>query len=1045
MTVVPGQPADAQKPAVIGKPVTLLTQEIRFAATLTGGVSLAVWMGGIARELDILVHASDDRIEGRRSAPDPVQNAYRKLLDILDVTVCLDVLSGTSAGGINAGLLGLVNAQRKDLSSLRDIWLKAGSLATLLRDPNQSAPPSLLQGDGQLLCQLSNGIRGILGHTSGAPDPRPTDVFITTTLLSPELSRFTDDYGTSIDDADHHGLFHFRTQHLNSPDVVSALSLAARSSASFPGAFEPAFLPCGPNGTDSTHPDMDAYSTITAPHWAADGGLLINRPIGPLLDTIFDRAADREVRRALLYVVPTSGPPPQAAPDEPAKPLGLAGALLKDLAATQDQSIAADLTAIREHNDRVGSRLDTRLQLAALGARLSPPGLTDTTTWSAYRARQGESLAEPIATEIIRRLRAEPGLRPEWSAQDACGNDLHTALLAGAIAVITKDWPTGDPASGDEPGQTPSAAAQAASLGRPAFNAGKAVVLDLLRAGFTLAAQPDDRNDLAAAVANVHQAQGDMDMPDVTTVVRAAIKDPTQPTLEAATATITRAVTGAGDDHLEATLTASWKTLANAACAVAPTLRRLAAAAPLVPAARDGSWAQLRADARQQISTYLDYLGVDAQGATADSEAALLRVLDLIVSERALSPAGHRVDQRVELIQISADTRNELTAGSRQTAQTKLTGLQLHHFGAFYKASWRANDWMWGRLDGAGWLVHILLDPRRILSVCETAQPPVADGAEAFLATLEGAFGALGGDGAMGATRTELLQDLAFLNDAAAVIPGSLPRLSLAVAAALQLHIAKEELRSVEAQIRNGEDPISADERRWLGEYSAAGGQDAHIPKLLARCPVPDETLGAERDRATPLFLQTATKSAAVATSALTGFNKPPASLAPVFAIARTITRTAWVATDRTHGNRRMSLLAGVLLIILGIAALVSHSLLLGIPGLAALGAGMLVVAIATWRSVPRVVGAILALALVVLAAAPWLPWLNDHLRTWLQVTVIPFLFRDKWAWPIVFLLLLLPAVTSIIRLATHRPGPKERKPPPARQIPPAPKAAGGA
>lgn len=1003
-------------PALTGKPVTLLTQEIRFAATLTGGVSLAVWMGGIARELDLLVHASDDRIQGRQDSPDPVQHLYRRLLEILDTTVSVDVLSGTSAGGINAALLGLVNAQRKDLSTLRDIWLRAGSLATLLRDPDQSAPPSLLQGDGQLLSQLSAGIRGILGQSAGAGKPRPTDVFITTTLLSPELSRFTDDYGTSIDDANHHGLFHFDTQDLNHQDIVTALSLAARSSASFPGAFEPAFLPCGARDTDSTHPDMSPYSTMTAPHWAADGGLLINRPIGPLLETVFERPADREVRRALLYIVPTSGPEPKLTPDEQAKPLGLAGSLLKDLAATQDQSIAADLTAIRKHNDRVDSRLDTRLQLAALGARLTSGGLTDASTWSAYRARQGQSLAEPIATEIIRRLRAEPGLRPEWAAEDACGNDLHRRLLAKAITAITKDWPTG---GGDA---AATAAGRAAQLGRPAWNAGKAVVLDLLRAGFALATNHDERTALAGAVSKVHETPGAMVAPDLMSLVRETIKDPVQPTLEAAAETIARTVTGSQDEALRQALATSWTALTQAVAGVTQTLRALAAATTLAPDAPAGSWTQLRSNARRLLSTYLDYLKADQQG-------ALDRLLDLIVAERALSPAGHRVDQRVELIQISADTRTQLTAGARQTAQTKLTGLQLHHFGAFYKASWRANDWMWGRLDGTGWLTHILLDPRRILAVCESAQPPARDRAEAFLKALEDAFGPLGGDGAIGATRLELLKDLAFLNNADAAIPGSLPRLSIAVAAAIQLHIAKEELRSVAAQVQNGEDPVSADERRWLADYEAGSGQDARIPALLARCPVPDETLTQERDQATPLFLRTTTKSAAVATSALTAFKKPPASLAPVFTIARTITRTAWVATDRTHGNRRLSLLAGAVLMILGIAALVSHSLLLGIPGLAALGAGMLVVAIATWRSVPRSAGAVLALGLVVIAAAPWLPWLNDHLRSWLQRTAIPFLFRDKWAWPIVFLLLLLPAVTSVIRLALHRNPPKAPRP----------------
>jgi Protein of unknown function (DUF3376) len=34
-------------------------------------------------------------------------------------------------------------------------------------------------------------------------------------------------------------------------------------------------------------------------------------------------------------------------------------------------------------------------------------------------------------------------------------------------------------------------------------------------------------------------------------------------------------------------------------------------------------------------------------------------------------------------------------------ATAKVAGLQLGHFGGFVKESWRANDWMWGILDGA--------------------------------------------------------------------------------------------------------------------------------------------------------------------------------------------------------------------------------------------------------------------------------------------------------------------------------------------------------
>jgi hypothetical protein len=45
-----------------------------------------------------------------------------------------------------------------------------------------------------------------------------------------------------------------------------------------------------------------------------------------------------------------------------------------------------------------------------------------------------------------------------------------------------------------------------------------------------------------------------------------------------------------------------------------------------------------------------------------------------------------------------------------QTPQAKLAGMQLGHFAAFVKRSWRANDWMWGRLDGITWMGRILFD-----------------------------------------------------------------------------------------------------------------------------------------------------------------------------------------------------------------------------------------------------------------------------------------------------------------------------------------------
>ena len=36
-------------------------QEVRFAVAMSGGVSLAVWMGGVAREINLLQQASNPR------------------------------------------------------------------------------------------------------------------------------------------------------------------------------------------------------------------------------------------------------------------------------------------------------------------------------------------------------------------------------------------------------------------------------------------------------------------------------------------------------------------------------------------------------------------------------------------------------------------------------------------------------------------------------------------------------------------------------------------------------------------------------------------------------------------------------------------------------------------------------------------------------------------------------------------------------------------------------------------------------------------------
>ena len=121
----------------------------------------------------------------------------------------------------------------------------------------------------------------------------------------------------------------------------------------------------------------------------------------------------RPVRRVLLFVVPSSGPAPDLVQEAPSdnvdEPLGLVDGLLKDLAAITTQSIAADLRAIRAHQDRMAARTDARLRLAELAAML--PGRLRLLTRSLltdYRTREATRQGQALTSALLRQLSTWP-------------------------------------------------------------------------------------------------------------------------------------------------------------------------------------------------------------------------------------------------------------------------------------------------------------------------------------------------------------------------------------------------------------------------------------------------------------------------------------------------------------------------------------------------------------------------------------------------------------------------------------------------------------
>jgi patatin-related protein len=970
-----------------------LTQEVRLATTMTGGVSLAIWMAGVTREINLLGQASQWRRAGggfpdHSTLPESAKASlklYKALIDFLDIVVDVDILSGTSAGGINAALLALSRVKGKDLGGLRDLWLDLGALLDLIRDPTDKNTPSLLYGDERLFAVLAEQLPKLeTGPFPPAPKaPPPTTLYVTTTLLTGETSRFTDSFGTLVQDVDRRGVFTFTDRQLDEDKVTEALALAARSSASFPAAFEPSFVPFNQKthqeGAVPVRPAMDAYANITRPHWVADGGLLDNQPIDLLLQRIFDSPATRPVRRVLLFVVPSSGPAPdaEATPEDSVdKPLGLVDGLLKDLSAMTSQSIAADLRAIRAHQDRMEARSDARLRLAELARRLRSRLLTKPLLLD-YRTREATKQADTLSTALLRQLSTCPpepatsieSIPKNWQDDLAVGGDAEKVCRRGITGSILGHWPA-------EP--LPRSLEDFAAYGRPAYELAKGCAISIARAAYLLAESTADPTACKEALATsaeltaaIHDAYKPPELTDLSTLVREVRTSPhvRQYSLGAAAAELAAKYFGQFTFPKEA-----WENLARAVLDKYEALADLAANTSSATGAIKGSLREQDSTAASQLDTYLNYLRPTGDPQSPEATLWVARQLfDLAVTQRAMLPAEADIDQSVELVQVSADTRS-LLALNFQTAQEKLTGMQFHHFGAFYKRSWRANDWMWGRLDGAGWLVHVLLDPRRVRWVVQmhsaeyTPAPPreKQPGARWLLEELT----KLGApeipkagyelpDAADGSRQTltedTLRKELRFIDDASEPIPASIPWTSLWLAQVWQQRVLDEELDGlamavIDPQPGKPPDWSPATSRTWAEKVQAATG-DAKYARLK-QDPVAKETFST--DAGSPLMAHTITKLAATASSAARSVRQLPGVLKPPLVTVQTLALGGYRVVSATNGVASRFIEIGAVLLALGILGAIQNSTLLGFGGLAVAGIGSYSVVLGTWQSSNR-------------------------------------------------------------------------------------------
>jgi patatin-related protein len=393
-------------------------QDIRIAVVMNGGVSLAVWIGGVARELNRLTSAK---------AGDG--SCYGQLLDVVRATARVDVFAGTSAGGINAGFLALAAAYGSDLKPLAGLWADKGGLLDLLRNPMDSKTPSLLKGDEYFLKELRRAFQRLLPADRKAayrpPDQVPLDLTITTSILNGRIEQFEDDFGTPIPQREHRGRFHFvrddRVSVEKDPFAKEAiwaqLALAARSTASFPFAFEASFVPVDPGTKEPPyHPRIDdSIANFKFSRFVVDGGVLLNMPVKPAIDAIFKQKADRQVNRVLAYINPDPGVVVESEPDIFSNPPSVADVMTAAMVRLPAaQSIAQDLSDLREHNRRVRDQRRLRPNLLAdLGRTVQ--GLAPL-LFDAYRRVRIARAANRIADLV--EAAGEPGVPPVWVREE---------------------------------------------------------------------------------------------------------------------------------------------------------------------------------------------------------------------------------------------------------------------------------------------------------------------------------------------------------------------------------------------------------------------------------------------------------------------------------------------------------------------------------------------------------------------------------------------------------------------------------------------------
>ncbi|TRV43627.1 MAG: patatin-like protein [Microcystis panniformis Mp_MB_F_20051200_S9] len=321
MTATPDQNTQSSSATCLKKPD--FRKETRLGLVLYGGVSLAVYMNGVCREFY-------NATRGR--------GIYKLIKALTDSDIVVDIVSGTSAGGINGVLLSyaVANSYEKivvDFKEFGDIWRESGDINKLLRplkkENNQIDVNSLLNGEGYYQEELFKAFEKAGNNQESAPNGEwysefnELDLFITGTDVLGRIHQTFDNTGKVIEIKDHRCIFQLKyreDQDVGDPfstkdaDTQKALAKLCRITSCFPLAFP--VVPVEIKSDNKVDNKLQEWgkllrNRILPPKppggyklYFVDGGVLDNRPFSYTTEAIYYRTADRPVNRQLFYLDP---------------------------------------------------------------------------------------------------------------------------------------------------------------------------------------------------------------------------------------------------------------------------------------------------------------------------------------------------------------------------------------------------------------------------------------------------------------------------------------------------------------------------------------------------------------------------------------------------------------------------------------------------------------------------------------------------------------------------------------------------------------------